>query len=154
MSEGSLLIYLRYGIHIRDLSVDLSGVAELGYRITSLEVGRCGGVLNRRHHTDGPFRSTHGVAITLFAETLAGLAVFTRLGPKGKGILIKSETEYIRKVKGIFTVEGTKVGSVIGMAAFDPEERTHKIDTVNCEVMLHDILGETVAKVFFGCTRD
>ena len=65
-----------------------------------MEVGRCQGILNRRHRSDGPFGSTHGVAITLFAETLGGLAVFTRLGPKGKGILVKTETEYIKKAKG------------------------------------------------------
>jgi acyl-coenzyme A thioesterase PaaI-like protein len=70
------------------------------YRIISLEVGRCSGELKRRHKSDGPFRCTHGVALSLFAETLAGLAVFSRLGPKGKGILLKSETEYIKKAKG------------------------------------------------------
>jgi len=69
--------------------------------VTSLEVGRCRGILNRRIRSDGPFKSTHGVAITLFAETLGGLAVFTRIGAKGKGILLKSETEYIKKAKGM-----------------------------------------------------
>jgi len=64
-------------------------------------MGRCNGQLNRRKSTDGPFRCTHGVALTLFAETIAGLAVFTRLGPKGKGILLKTETEYIKKAKGM-----------------------------------------------------
>jgi len=70
------------------------------FRIISLEVGRCSGELKRRRRSDGPFRCTHGVALSLFAETLAGLAVFSRLGPKGKGILLKSETEYIKKAKG------------------------------------------------------
>jgi len=70
------------------------------FRITSLEVGRSSGRLKRSHKSDGPFRCTHGVALTLFAETLAGLAVFSRLGPKGKGILLKTETEYIKKAKG------------------------------------------------------
>jgi hypothetical protein len=71
------------------------------FRITSLEVGRCSGRLERRRTSDGPFRCTHGVALTLFAETLAGLAVFSRLLKGGKGILIKSETEYVKKAKGI-----------------------------------------------------
>jgi acyl-coenzyme A thioesterase PaaI-like protein len=65
-----------------------------------LEVGRCQGILKRQRVSDGPFQSTHGVALTLFAETLGGLAVFTRLGAKGKGILLKSESEYIKKAKG------------------------------------------------------
>ena len=68
-------------------------------------MGRCRGVLKRNKRTDGPFRCTHGVALTLFAETLAGLAVFTRLGPNGKGILLKIETEYMKKAKGIETIE-------------------------------------------------
>ena len=105
--------------------------------------------MNRRHRSDGPFRSTHGVAITLFAETIGGLAVFTRLGPKGKGILLKCETEYIKKVKGIFMVVEKDLiqGSVIGFAAFDPEEKYHKLDKVQCDVVLKDTLGEVVAKV-------
>ena len=75
-------------------------MAELDFRILSLEVGRCRGVLKRRRRSDGPFSSTHGVAITLFSETLAGLAVFTRFGSKGRGVLLKSETEYVKKAKG------------------------------------------------------
>jgi acyl-coenzyme A thioesterase PaaI-like protein len=71
------------------------------FRITSLEVGRFSGRLDRRRMSDGPFRCTHGVALTLFAETLAGLAVFSRLLKGGNGILLKSETEYIKKAKGI-----------------------------------------------------
>jgi acyl-coenzyme A thioesterase PaaI-like protein len=70
------------------------------FQINSLEVGRCRGQLGRSRTSDGPFRCTHGVALTLFAETLAGLAVFSRIGPKGKGILLKSETEYVKKAKG------------------------------------------------------
>src|SRR5579859_7059169 len=68
----------------------------LDFRITSLEVGRCRGILKRRRTSDGPFNCTHGVALTLFAETLAGLAVFSRLGQKGRGILLKTETEYMK----------------------------------------------------------
>lgn len=79
--------------------MSLTNLSDLDMRITSFEVGRCNGVLKRRQSSDGPFGSTHGVALTLFAETLAGLAVFSRLGPKGKGILLKSETEYIKKAK-------------------------------------------------------
>jgi Domain of unknown function (DUF4442) len=71
------------------------------FHITTLEIGRCEGILFRRKHSDGPIRCTHGVALTLFAETLAGLAVFTRLGTRGRGILLKSETEYIKKAKGM-----------------------------------------------------
>jgi hypothetical protein len=56
--------------------------------------------LKRRRSSDDPFNSTHGVALTLFAETLAGLAVFSRLGQKGKGILLKTETQYLKKAKG------------------------------------------------------
>src|SRR5208282_1847623 len=72
----------------------------IDFRIISLEVGRCTGQLHRRRTSDGPFHCTHGIALTLFAETVAGLAVFSRLGPKGKGILLKSETEYVKKAKG------------------------------------------------------
>lgn len=73
---------------------------DVDFRITSLEVGRCRGILKRNRRSDGPFKCTHGVALNLFAETLAGLAVFTRLGAHGKGILLKSETEFIKKGKG------------------------------------------------------
>jgi acyl-coenzyme A thioesterase PaaI-like protein len=72
----------------------------IDFEIISLEVGRCSGQLHRRRTSDGPFHCTHGVALTLFAETVAGLAVFSRLGPKGKGILRKTETEYVKKAKG------------------------------------------------------
>ena len=86
----------------------------LDFRITSLEVGRCSGKLKRSRKSDGPFRCTHGVAITLFAETLAGLAVFSRLGPKGKGILLESETEYIKKAKGRDVSELKERGKLTG----------------------------------------
>jgi hypothetical protein len=45
--------------------------------------------------------------LNLFAETLAGIAVFTRLGEHGKGILLKTETEYIKKAKGIQIMDVT-----------------------------------------------
>ena len=79
--------------------------AHIDFRITSLEVGRCGGILKRHSRTDGPFGCTHGVALDLFADTLGGLAVFTRLGREGRGILIKMETEYLKKAKGIIRIE-------------------------------------------------
>jgi hypothetical protein len=64
-------------------------------------VGRCRGLLKRCRTSDGPFRCTHGVALSLFAETLAGLAVFSRMGPKGKAILLHAETQYLKKAKGM-----------------------------------------------------
>jgi len=76
------------------------------FQVTLLEVGRCQGVLKRSSGSDGPFRSTHGVALSLFAETLAGLAVFSRLGPKGRGILEKVETEFVNKAKGRIASDG------------------------------------------------
>lgn len=93
---------------------------KLDFRITSLEVGRCRGILKRRRTSDGPFRCTHGVALTLFAETLAGLAVFSRLGQKGKGILLKTETEYLKKAKGNpplvrVCVDGRDSGGICGL---------------------------------------
>jgi acyl-coenzyme A thioesterase PaaI-like protein len=59
--------------------------------------------------SDGPFNSTHGVAMTLFAETLAGLAVFSRLGPKGKAILLKTEIEYVKKAKGMVIMSSANI---------------------------------------------
>lgn len=120
----------------------------IDFRIISLEVGRCSGQLHRRRTSDGPFNCTHGIALTLFAETIAGLAVFTRLGPNGKGILIKTETEYVKKAKG--TKDGRRQlisGSVTGFAAFDPDEKDHILGPVKCDVTLRDSLGEVVATV-------
>jgi acyl-coenzyme A thioesterase PaaI-like protein len=79
---------------------DVVNTADVDFRITSLEVGRCRGILKRNRRSDGPFKCIHGIALNLFAETLAGLAVFTRLGAHGKGILLKSEIEFIKKAKG------------------------------------------------------
>jgi acyl-coenzyme A thioesterase PaaI-like protein len=66
----------------------------------TLEVGRCRGILKRSRGSDGPFRCTHGAALSLFAETIGGFAVFSRLGSAGKAILIKIETEFLKKAKG------------------------------------------------------
>ena len=118
------------------------------FQIISLEVGRCRGQLHRRRTSDGPFRCTHGVALTLFAETVAGLAVFSRLGPKGKGILLKTETEYVKKAKGKKDGRGPLIsGSVTGFAAFDPDEKDHILEHVKCDVILKDSIGEIVARV-------
>ena len=89
-----------YSRSIRTAPFPLRVSLTADFQITSLEVGRCRGILKRRWNSDGPFHCTHGVALTLFAETLAGLAVFSRLGQKGKGILLKTETEYLKKAKG------------------------------------------------------
>jgi hypothetical protein len=39
---------------------------------------------------------------------LAGLAVFSRLLKDGKGILLKSETDYIKKAKGMAEARQTQ----------------------------------------------
>lgn len=99
--------FSKYGIHTPDQLViryNILSKANADFRITLLEIGRCRGTLKRRQASDGPFRCTHGIALSLFAETLGGLAVFSRLGPKGKGILLKIETEYIKKAKGMKTL--------------------------------------------------
>jgi hypothetical protein len=85
---------------------------------------------------------------------LAGLAVFSRLGPKGKGILLRCETEYIKKPKGQATIRGGKiegkslfVGTVTGFAAFDPDEKEHELRKVECDVVIKDSVGDVIAKV-------
>ena len=97
----TMLVKIRspYSRSIGSLSHEL--FSYLDFRILSLEVGRCCGQLNRMRLSDGPFHCTHGVALTLFAEILARLAVFSRLKPGGRGILLKAETEYIKKARGI-----------------------------------------------------
>ena len=120
------------------------------FRITSLEVGRCCAQLYRRRASDGPFRCTHGVALALFAEIIAGLAVFSRLGSKGRGILLKIETEYIKKAKGMCKLYWRlriMLGSVNGFAAFDPDEKDHTLGPVKCDVILKDSMGAVIAKV-------
>jgi acyl-coenzyme A thioesterase PaaI-like protein len=61
--------------------------------------------MKRRTSSDGAFHCTHGIALSLFAETIGGLAVFSRLGPKGRGILVTFETEYVKKAKGLVRVQ-------------------------------------------------
>jgi hypothetical protein len=88
--------------------------------------------------------------LALFAETIAGLAVFSRLGSKGKGILVKIETEYIKKAKGLcklYLRSRIMLGSVNGFAAFDPDEKDHALGPVKCDVILKDSIGVVVAKV-------
>jgi acyl-coenzyme A thioesterase PaaI-like protein len=121
---------------------------DLDFQITSLEIGRCSGTLKRRWKSDGPFKSTHGVALTLFAETLGGLAIFTRLGAKGKGILMKTETQYLKKAKGKSNCEkGLIIGTVTGFAAFDTDEKSHTSGEAECEVIMKDAQADVVAKV-------
>jgi hypothetical protein len=76
--------------------------------------------------------------------------VFSRLLKGGKGILLKSETEYIKKAKGMArstAIQPNFKGTITGFAAFDPNEKELAEKVVKCDVVMKNEAGEIIAKV-------
>ncbi|RIA96945.1 hypothetical protein C1645_753894, partial [Glomus cerebriforme] len=104
-------------------------------RITTLDKGFCSGVLKEQKKIHNPFNSIHAAALCTFAETVGGLAVFSKLTDKDRAIVTKITIEYFKKARGLITATSHfNLGEISG--------QTEK----ECEVILKDEALDTVAK--------
>ncbi|KAK9710283.1 hypothetical protein K7432_008514 [Basidiobolus ranarum] len=75
-------------------------------KILELETGRVVATIEEKNSLRNPFNSVHAAALCLFGETVGGLALFTKLGKKDRGILKGFKVEYFKKARGKLTAEG------------------------------------------------
>ncbi|CAB4375165.1 hypothetical protein RhiirA5_422048 [Rhizophagus irregularis] len=104
-------------------------------RITTLDKGFCSGVLKEQKRIHNPFNSIHAAALCTFAETIGGLAVFSKLTDKDRAIVTRINMEYFKKARGLITATSQfNLGEISG--------QTEK----ECEVILKNEALDTVAK--------
>ncbi|ORX86090.1 Thioesterase/thiol ester dehydrase-isomerase [Basidiobolus meristosporus CBS 931.73] len=77
----------------------------LPLKILELDQGRVVATVKEKNSLRNPFNSIHAVALCLLAETVGGLAMFTKLGKKDRGILKGLKMEYYKKARGTLTAE-------------------------------------------------
>ncbi|CAG8598967.1 23378_t:CDS:2 [Dentiscutata erythropus] len=112
-------------------------------RITSLEEGYCSGVLKDQKKIHNPFNCIHATALCTFAETVGGLAVFTKLTKNHRGIVTKINMELINLFFAITKYYKKSRGLITGTSTFNPKEL---IGTQECETILKDQSSDIVAK--------
>lgn len=76
-------------------------------RVLSYEPGRIRIRMRDRWRLQNPFKSIHAIALSNLGEAASGLALFSRLAPAQRAILVKIETEYLKKARGTLVCEGT-----------------------------------------------
>lgn len=76
-------------------------------RVLSFEPGRVRIRIRDRWRLRNPFRSVHAIALTNLGEAASGLALFSRLSPSQRAILVRIETEYLKKARGTLIGEGS-----------------------------------------------
>lgn len=62
--------------------------------------------IRERWRLRNPFRSVHAIALSNVGEAASGLAIFSRLRADQRAILLKIESTYLKKARGILVTEG------------------------------------------------
>ncbi len=102
--------------------------------ILELEPGVCRVQLRDRPAVRNHLRSVHAVALTNLGEVTGGLAMTTALQPSIRGIVVRLETQYTKKARGVLIAE----------ARCSPPEITEPMDfEVQCHI--RDGEGDVVA---------
>lgn len=107
--------------------------------IKTLSEGRCDAEMVDRNSIRNPFASIHACALTLLAETVGGLAVFTTLDKKKKdrAIVTRIDTAYFKKSRGC----------IVATCTFQKPTKPGKYSLVPCDVEMRDkATGDLTAK--------
>jgi acyl-coenzyme A thioesterase PaaI-like protein len=110
----------------------------LGARVRLLEPGRARITLRVRRGVRNHLGSAHAVALTNLGELTTGLAVLTALPPGVPGIVLRLESEFLKKGRGLLTAEAEA-----GPIEVEPGDSTEFwVDAV-----IRDLEGDPVARV-------